>query len=97
MNDAICQFKSLTGVTQSAAEEMYIMTVMQMEGYGYETFIAKVGIFYSNRKHINCLFKICLIIWKNLQDEGNNEIILGISINGIMVGSSTSQSAKFYR
>ncbi|XP_043468657.1 tyrosine-protein phosphatase non-receptor type 14 [Leptopilina heterotoma] len=71
LNDAICQFKSLTGVTQSAAEEMYIMTVMQMEGYGYETFVAK--------------------------DEGNNEIILGISINGIMVGSSTSQSAKFYR
>lgn len=43
LNDAICQYKNLTGVAQSAAEEMYIMNVMQLEGYGYETFIAKAS------------------------------------------------------
>lgn len=71
LDDAIRQFKILTGVSQSAAEEMYIMTVMQLEGYGYETFIAK--------------------------DESNNQVILGVSINGIMVGSPSSKSVRLYR
>lgn len=30
------------GVTQAAAEELYISIVMQLEGYGNETFSTKV-------------------------------------------------------
>lgn len=32
------------GVTQAAAEELYISIVMQLEGYGNETFSTKVSI-----------------------------------------------------
>lgn len=32
----------IAGVTQAAAEEYYITMVMQLEGYGHETFSAKV-------------------------------------------------------
>ncbi|KAJ8673722.1 hypothetical protein QAD02_004984 [Eretmocerus hayati] len=71
LNSSLCQYKLLTGITQAAAEEYYITMVMQLEGYGHETFTAK--------------------------DESNNEVILGISINGIMVCYPSSQATQFYR
>lgn len=42
LHTAICQYKSLVNVTQAIAEELYISIVMQLEGYGNETFTAKV-------------------------------------------------------
>lgn len=42
MHTAVCQYKNLMGVTQAAAEELYISIVMQLEGYGNETFSTKV-------------------------------------------------------
>lgn len=42
LNSSLCQYKMLIGITQSAAEEYYITMVAQLEGYGYETFSAKV-------------------------------------------------------
>lgn len=42
LHNAVCQYKNLIGVTQAAAEELYISVVMQLEGYGNETFPAKV-------------------------------------------------------
>ncbi|XP_076762475.1 protein tyrosine phosphatase non-receptor pez isoform X1 [Xylocopa sonorina] len=71
LHTAVCQYKNLVGVTQSAAEELYISIVMQLEGYGNETFSTK--------------------------DSGNNEVILGISINGIMVVYPNTQTTQFYR
>ncbi|XP_023290551.1 tyrosine-protein phosphatase non-receptor type 14 [Orussus abietinus] len=71
LNAVICQYKSLIGVTQAAAEELYISIVVQLDGYGHETFTAK--------------------------DESNNEVVLGISVNGIMVGYPTTQTTQFYR
>lgn len=44
LHTAIYQYKSLTNVTQASAEELYISMVMQLEGYGNETFTAKVSI-----------------------------------------------------
>lgn len=70
LESAISQYKSLTGVTQAVAEELYISVAMQLEGYGYETFNAK--------------------------DDSNNEIVLGISINGIMIIYPPEQPTKFY-
>ncbi|KAL6441568.1 hypothetical protein ACFW04_003605 [Cataglyphis niger] len=70
LHTAICQYKNLTNVTQASAEELYISIVMQLEGYGNETFTAK--------------------------DNSNNKVILGISINGIMVAYSNTQT-QFYR
>ncbi|GAB1865860.1 Tyrosine-protein phosphatase non-receptor type 14 [Camponotus japonicus] len=70
LHTAICQYKSLTNVTQASAEELYISIVMQLEGYGNETFTAK--------------------------DNSNNKVILGISINGIMVAYPNTQT-QFYR
>lgn len=43
LHTAVCQYKSLIGVTQAASEELYISIVMQLEGYGNETFSTKVG------------------------------------------------------
>ncbi|XP_031785754.1 tyrosine-protein phosphatase non-receptor type 21 [Nasonia vitripennis] len=71
LNGSLCQYKMIAGVTQAAAEEYYITMIMQLEGYGHETFSAK--------------------------DETNNEVILGISINGIMVCSPSTQATQFYR
>lgn len=42
LHTAILQYKNLVGVTQAAAEELYISIVMQLEGYGNETFSTKV-------------------------------------------------------
>ncbi|EFN69944.1 Tyrosine-protein phosphatase non-receptor type 14 [Camponotus floridanus] len=70
LHTAICQYKNLTNVTQASAEELYISIVMQLEGYGNETFTAK--------------------------DNSNNKVILGISINGIMVAYPNTQT-QFYR
>jgi len=42
LHTAICQYKSLVNVTQATAEELYISIAMQLEGYGNETFTAKV-------------------------------------------------------
>ncbi|KAF7997792.1 hypothetical protein HCN44_009190 [Aphidius gifuensis] len=70
LHSAIYQYRTLQGVTQTAAEELYITVGMQLEGYGYETFNAK--------------------------DYSGNEVVLGISINGIMVVSSTEQPTQFY-
>lgn len=44
LNSAICQYKSLAGVTQAVAEELYISIAVQLEGYGHESFTAKVYI-----------------------------------------------------
>ena len=44
LNSAIAQYKAISGMTQNTAEEFYINIVMQLEGYGYETFTAKVNI-----------------------------------------------------
>jgi tyrosine-protein phosphatase non-receptor type 14/21 len=71
LNSSLCQYKIIAGVTQAAAEEYYITMVMQLEGYGHETFSAK--------------------------DESNNEVVLGISINGIMVCYPSTQATHFYR
>ncbi|XP_014212542.1 tyrosine-protein phosphatase non-receptor type 14 [Copidosoma floridanum] len=71
LNSSLSQYKMTSGVTQAAAEEYYITMVMQLEGYGHETFSAK--------------------------DESSNEVILGISINGIMVCSPKTQTTHFYR
>ncbi|KAG9433958.1 protein unc-79 isoform X9 [Apis mellifera carnica] len=71
LHTAVCQYKNLMGVTQAAAEEIYISIVMQLEGYGNETFSTK--------------------------DNGNNEVILGISINGIMIVYPNTQTTQFYR
>lgn len=68
---AICQYKSLANVTQATAEELYISIIMQLEGYGNETFTAK--------------------------DSANNKVILGISVNGIMVVYPCTQTTQFYR
>ena len=79
LHTAICQYKSLTNVTQASAEELYISIVMQLEGYGNETFTAK--------------------------DNSSNKVVLGISINGIMVAYPSTQpsaqpsteTTQFYR
>ncbi|KAH0539524.1 tyrosine-protein phosphatase non-receptor type 14-like [Cotesia glomerata] len=71
LHSAICQYKSLAGVTQAVAEEYYISSVVQLEGYGHESFTAK--------------------------DAANNQVVLGISINGIMVGYPSTQATQFYR
>ncbi|KAL7298267.1 hypothetical protein TKK_0008619 [Trichogramma kaykai] len=71
LNSSLCQYKMLGGMTQIAAEECYITMVMQLEGYGHETFSAK--------------------------DESSTEVILGISINGIMVCWPSTQVTQFYR
>lgn len=42
LQNTICQYKNLVGIRQSGAEDIYITIVMQLEGYGYETFSAKV-------------------------------------------------------
>ena len=42
IQSTICQYKNLVGISQSGAEDIYITIVMQLEGYGYETFSAKV-------------------------------------------------------
>lgn len=42
LNSSLCQYKMISGITQAAAEEYYITMVMQLEGYGHETFTAKV-------------------------------------------------------
>lgn len=68
---AICQYKNFVNVTQATAEELYISIVMQLEGYGNETFTAK--------------------------DNSNNKVILGISVNGIMVAYPNTQTTQFYR
>lgn len=36
-------------------------------------------------------------MFPGLQDSGNNEVILGISINGIMVLYPNTQATQFYR
>ncbi|XP_047356742.1 tyrosine-protein phosphatase non-receptor type 14 isoform X1 [Vespa velutina] len=71
LHNAVCQYKNLIGVTQAAAEELYISVVMQLEGYGNETFPAK--------------------------DSNNSEVILGVSLNGIMLVCPKSQTTHFYR
>ncbi|XP_026824758.1 tyrosine-protein phosphatase non-receptor type 14 [Ooceraea biroi] len=71
LHTAICQYKSLTNVTQATAEELYISIVMQLEGYGNETFTAK--------------------------DNSSNKVILGVSVNGIMVAYPSTQATQFYR
>ncbi|XP_034943965.1 tyrosine-protein phosphatase non-receptor type 14 [Chelonus insularis] len=71
LHSAIRQYKSLSGVTQAVAEELYISIVVQLEGYGHESFTAK--------------------------DDANNQVVLGISINGIMVGYPSTQTTQFYR
>ncbi|XP_011634944.1 tyrosine-protein phosphatase non-receptor type 14 [Pogonomyrmex barbatus] len=71
LHATICQYKNLMNMTQAIAEELYISIVMQLEGYGTETFTAK--------------------------DNSNNKVILGISINGIMVTSPNTQTTQFYR
>ncbi|XP_029173892.1 tyrosine-protein phosphatase non-receptor type 14 isoform X2 [Nylanderia fulva] len=79
LHTVICQYKSLTDLTQATAEELYISIVMQVEGYGNETFIAK--------------------------DNSNTKVILGISIDGIMVAypstqpnaQPTAETTQFYR
>ncbi|EZA50577.1 Tyrosine-protein phosphatase non-receptor type [Ooceraea biroi] len=70
LHTAICQYKSLTNVTQATAEELYISIVMQLEGYGNETFTAK--------------------------DNSSNKVILGVSVNGIMVAYPSTQATQFY-
>ncbi|XP_020285558.1 tyrosine-protein phosphatase non-receptor type 21 isoform X2 [Pseudomyrmex gracilis] len=49
LHTALCHYKGLANVTQPAAEELYISLVMQLEGYGNETFNAKDN---SNNKVI---------------------------------------------
>lgn len=71
LHNALCQYKNLVGVTQAAAEELYISIVMQLEGYGNETFTAK--------------------------DSNNTEVILGVSINGIMLAYPKTRLTHFYR
>jgi len=44
---AILQHSSLRGLAQSIAEEYYILSAQQLEGYGQQTFAGKVD---------NCLF-----------------------------------------
>ncbi|XP_072746433.1 tyrosine-protein phosphatase non-receptor type 14 [Anoplolepis gracilipes] len=70
LHTAIHHYKSLINVTQANAEELYISMVMQLEGYGNETFAAK--------------------------DNSNNKVILGISVNGVMVTYPNTQT-QFYR
>ncbi|XP_012257243.1 tyrosine-protein phosphatase non-receptor type 14 [Athalia rosae] len=70
LSAAIIRYKSLAGLTQAAAEELYVSIAVQLEGYGRETFAAK--------------------------DDANNEIFLGISINGIIIGYSDVQLTSFY-
>ena len=43
LNSTLCQYKNLTGVTQAVAEEFYISIAVQLDGYGHETFTAKVN------------------------------------------------------
>lgn len=45
LHTVICQYKSLADITQANAEELYISIVMQLDGYGNETFTAKVKIY----------------------------------------------------
>ncbi|KAI4500147.1 hypothetical protein M0802_004564 [Mischocyttarus mexicanus] len=70
LHSAVCQYNNLIGVTQAAAEELYISVVIQLEGYGNETFPAK--------------------------DSTNSEVILGVSLNGIMLICPKSQTTHFY-
>lgn len=42
LSAAVSQYKDLTGIAQATAEEMYISMAMFLEGYGHETFSAKV-------------------------------------------------------
>lgn len=68
---AIVHYKTMSGVTQAAAEEAYISVATQLEGYGHETFAAK--------------------------DDANNEVVLGISVNGITTACLSSRATHFYR
>lgn len=45
LNSAVTQYQIIIDMTQAAAEEYYMTMVMQLEGYGFETFSAKVGNF----------------------------------------------------
>jgi len=40
----ICQHAALAGLPQGTAEEYYILAAQQLEGYGQETFVAKVRL-----------------------------------------------------
>ena len=86
----------IVGVTQAAAEEYYITMVMQLEGYGHETFSAKVKFNFINR---HCTILLITKVYSQYfsQDETNNEVVLGISINGIMVCYPNTQATHFYR
>ncbi len=42
----ICQHAALAGLPQGTAEEYYILAAQQLEGYGQETFSAKVSNFF---------------------------------------------------
>ncbi|KMQ91225.1 tyrosine-protein phosphatase non-receptor type 14 [Lasius niger] len=53
LHTAICQYKSLTNVTQASAEELYISIVMQLEGYGNETFTAKDAMGRYSHEPVN--------------------------------------------
>nr|XP_046468430.1 tyrosine-protein phosphatase non-receptor type 14 isoform X1 [Neodiprion pinetum]XP_046468431.1 tyrosine-protein phosphatase non-receptor type 14 isoform X1 [Neodiprion pinetum]XP_046468432.1 tyrosine-protein phosphatase non-receptor type 14 isoform X1 [Neodiprion pinetum] len=70
LSAAIVRYKNLSGLTQAAAEELYVSIAVHLEGYGRETFAAK--------------------------DDANNEIFLGISMNGIIIGYSNVQLTSFY-
>lgn len=44
-NAVICQHAALAGLPQGTAEEYYILAAQQLDGYGQETFTAKVSHF----------------------------------------------------
>lgn len=44
-NAVICQHAALAGLPQGTAEEYYILAAQQLDGYGQETFTAKVSDF----------------------------------------------------
>lgn len=44
----ILQHAALAGLPQGTAEEYYILAAQQLDGYGQETFPAKVGLLRSS-------------------------------------------------
>lgn len=72
---------------------------MQLEGYGNETFNAKVKILQvhsATTPRFCCLERYSQAIYM-LQDSSNNKVILGISVNGIMVAYPSTQTTQVYR
>lgn len=66
---AILQHGSLRGLGQSIAEEYYILAAQQLEGYGQQTFAAKVSSLLTLAKEPPCNYVKVYCIWKGRKGQ----------------------------